>query len=50
VSPDIEVVDRPDLVVKGHDPSLEMAVQVLMDELKKNPPKKVVAPPPPDGR
>ena len=44
VSPDIEVVDRPDLVVAGHDPSLEMGVKVLMDELAKNPPKKVTVP------
>jgi tricorn protease len=47
VSPDIEVVDRADLVVAGHDPSLEKAVQVLMDELAKNPPKKVTVPPAP---
>jgi tricorn protease len=47
VSPDIEVVDRADLVVAGHDPSLEKAVQVLMDELSKNPPKKVTVPPAP---
>jgi tricorn protease len=47
VSPDIEVVDRADLVVAGHDPSLEKAVQVLLDELAKNPPKKVTVPPAP---
>jgi tricorn protease len=45
VAPDIEVVDRPDLVAAGHDPTLETAVKVLMDELAKNPPKKVVVPP-----
>jgi len=50
VSPDIEVVDRPDLVAKGQDPTLERAVTILMEELRKNPPKKIVAPPPPDGR
>ncbi len=44
VAPDIEVVDRPDLVAAGKDPSLEAAVKLLMDELAKNPPKKVVAP------
>ena len=48
VSPDIEVLDRADLVVKGEDPSLEKAVQVLLEELKKNPPKKLVVPPAPD--
>ena len=44
VAPDIEVVDRPDLVAAGKDPSLEAAVKLLMDELAKNPPKPVVAP------
>jgi tricorn protease len=48
VSPDIEVVDRPELVAAGHDPSLEKAVQVLMEELAKNPPKKVTVPPAPN--
>jgi len=48
VSPDIEVVDRPELVVKGEDPTLEKAVEVLLEELKNNPPKKLVVPPPPD--
>jgi len=50
VSPDVEVVDRPDLVNKGQDPSLERAVQMLMEELKLHPPRKVVQPPPPDAR
>jgi tricorn protease len=45
VAPDIEVVDRPDLVAAGKDPSLEAAVKLLMDELAKNPPKEVVVPP-----
>lgn len=48
VSPDIEVYDRPELVNKGHDPSLEKAVEVLMEELKKKPPKKVKRPKEPD--
>jgi tricorn protease len=47
VAPDIEVIDRPELITKGQDPSLEKAVQVLMEELRKNPPHKVTAPPPP---
>ncbi|HOT01075.1 MAG TPA: PDZ domain-containing protein [Acidobacteriota bacterium] len=34
VSPDIEVDDRPDLVVAGHDPCLEKAIEVLIEELK----------------
>jgi tricorn protease len=48
VYPDIEVIDRADLVVQGRDPSLEKAVEVLLEELKTNPPKKIVVPPPPD--
>lgn len=48
VYPDIEVVDRADLVVQGRDPSLEKAVEVLLEELKNNPPKKLVVPNPPD--
>lgn len=48
VSPDIEVVDRADLVVKGQDPSLERAVQELLDELKRHPVTKVKQPPPID--
>lgn len=47
VVPDIEVVDRPDLVAAGRDPSLERAVQELLAELERNPPKPVVAPPAP---
>jgi tricorn protease len=49
VAPDIEVIDRPDEVAKGTDPSLEKAISYLMDELKKNPPKKVPVPTPPKG-
>jgi tricorn protease len=55
VSPDIEVAQDPALVRAGHDPQLEKAVEVVLDELKKNPPpvmrkpaypnyKKVLAP------
>ncbi|MFL6280821.1 MAG: PDZ domain-containing protein, partial [Vicinamibacterales bacterium] len=44
VAPDIEVIDRADLVAKGQDPSLETAVKVLLDELEKNPVKRPVVP------
>jgi tricorn protease len=47
VAPDIEVIDRPDEVAKGHDPSLEKAVEVLMEQLQKNPRVKVKVPPAP---
>jgi len=48
VSPDIEVIDRPELVAAGKDPSIEKAVEVLLEQLKKNPPKKPAMPPEPD--
>ena len=48
VSPDIEVIDRHDLMAKGRDPALEKGVQVLLEELKKNPPQKVAKPKAPD--
>ena len=48
VAPDIEVIDSPDLVAKGHDPTLEKGVQVLLEELEKNPPKKPAKPKAPD--
>ena len=47
VAPDIEVVDSPDKVAKGQDPSLEKAVEVLLEQLKKNPPVQVTVPPAP---
>jgi tricorn protease len=37
VDPDYPVEDRPDLVVKGHDPQLEKAIDLVMDQLEKNP-------------
>lgn len=48
VSPDIEVRDRPEELANGNDPSLEKAVEVLLDELQENPRRKVTAPQPPD--
>lgn len=47
VEPDIEVVDRPDLEARGIDPSLEKAIEVLLEELEKNPPRPLVIPEPP---
>ena len=47
VSPDIEVVDRPELVAAGDDPTLEAAVKYLLAELEKTPPVEVEAPPAP---
>ncbi len=48
VYPDIEVVDRPEQLAKGIDPSIEKAVEVLLQELKDKPSKKVTIPAPPD--
>ena len=48
VYPDIEVVERPEQLVKGIDVCIEKAVEVLLQELKEKPVKKVTVPPPPD--
>jgi tricorn protease len=37
VPPDIEVEQTPADVINGHDPQLEKAIQVVMDELKQKP-------------
>ncbi|TXK59708.1 PDZ domain-containing protein [Alkalisalibacterium limincola] len=47
VAPDIEVIDRPELVAAGRDPSIEKAVEVLLRELEDSPVRPVVAPPAP---
>jgi tricorn protease len=47
VAPDIEVIDRPELVAAGKDPALEKAIEVLLKELENNPPKKLKIPTPP---
>ncbi|HEY6615154.1 MAG TPA: PDZ domain-containing protein [Vicinamibacterales bacterium] len=45
VPPDIEVEQTPADVIAGRDPQLEKAIEVVMADLKKNPPAKVVRPP-----
>ena len=45
VPPDVEVEQDPALIRQGHDPQLEKAVEVVMEELKKNPPPKLRRPP-----
>jgi len=47
VSPDIEVIDRPELIAAGQDPSIERAVEELLKDLKANPRKSIKSPPPP---
>jgi len=44
VAPDIEVEQTPADVIAGRDPQLERAIQVALDELKKNPPPKATRP------
>ena len=39
VPPDIEVEQTPADVIAGHDPQLEKAIAVALDELKKSPPR-----------
>jgi tricorn protease len=46
VEPDIEVDNRPDLVIKGQDPQLEKAIEVVMKAIQEHP--KRLAPRPPD--
>lgn len=42
--PDIEVEQLPAQVIKGQDPQLDKAIEIVMDALKKNPPKKAPSP------
>jgi tricorn protease len=42
--PDVEVEQWPVDVIKGRDPQLEKAIQIALDELKRNPIKKAPAP------
>lgn len=47
VSPDIEVIDRPELVAAGRDPGIEKAVEVLLKQLPATPARRIAAPPAP---
>jgi len=48
VPPDVEVELDPKSVAAGHDPQLERAVAIAMEQLKKNPPPQPHQPPYPD--
>jgi tricorn protease len=37
IAPDVEVELEPELVIQGHDPQLEKAVQLVMEELEQHP-------------
>lgn len=45
VDPDIEVDNRPDLVMQGRDPQLERGIAILTEALAKHPPVKPQRPP-----
>jgi len=45
VTPEIEVEQFPAEVIAGKDPQLEKAIEVIMQELKKDPPKALKRPP-----
>jgi len=47
VAPDIEVIDRPEAIAAGRDPSLEKAVEVMLEALEKEPPQEIETPPAP---
>jgi tricorn protease len=46
VQPDVVVENRPDLVVKGQDPQLEKAIELVLKDMQEHP--KQLAPRPPD--
>ncbi|MFZ0211882.1 MAG: PDZ domain-containing protein [Candidatus Acidiferrales bacterium] len=46
VDPDIVIDNTPDKLAAGHDPQLEKAVDLLMQQIREHP--KVLPPPPPD--
>jgi tricorn protease len=50
IPPDVEVDQDPALVRAGHDPQLEAAVQVALDELARHPPHAFVRPAYPDRK
>ena len=50
MAPDIEVEWTPAEVIKGRDPQLEKAMEILLEELKKNPPQAFQPKPFPRGR
>ncbi len=48
--PDVEVEQWPAEVINGHDPQLEKAIDIVMQELKNNPPKKAPSPKAPNKK
>ena len=48
VAPDIEVEQLPKEVIAGKDPQLEKAIEVILEQLKQNPPEEIKRPAYPD--
>jgi len=48
IQPDVEVELDPALTMQGHDPQLERAVEVVMEELKQHPVPHPLRPPYPN--
>ncbi len=48
VAPDVEVEHDPELVRQGRDPQLEKAIEIVMQELEKNPVARPKRPPYPN--
>lgn len=44
VAPDVEIEQLPELVIQGQDPQLEKAIEIVLKQLKENPPKEMVRP------
>ncbi len=45
VAPDVEVIQTPADMIKGIDPQLQKAIEIALEQLKKNPPVEPVRPP-----
>jgi tricorn protease len=45
VPPDVEIEQTPSEVIKGHDPQLQKAIEIALEELKKNPQDEPKRPP-----
>ena len=50
IDPDLQVVDDPAFMVNGEDPQLDVAVKLMLKEIKRAPRKPVRRPPYPDRR
>ena len=44
VAPDVDIEQLPELVIEGHDPQLEKAIEIALKQLKENPVKEIVRP------